>query len=62
MDGILVRVKGNFQEHKTLFDERLRIINFDLGIPIYPSYNEMFLYEKQTYVRLLVDKLKVFLM
>jgi len=47
VDGILVRVKGNFQEHKALFDERLRIIRFDLGIPIYPSYNEMFLYENK---------------
>lgn len=47
VDGILVRPKGNFQEHKTLFDERLRIIHYDLGIPIYPSYNELFLYENK---------------
>ncbi len=47
IDGLLIRAKGNFQEHKTLFDERLRIINYDLRIPIYPSYNELFLYENK---------------
>jgi glutathione synthase/RimK-type ligase-like ATP-grasp enzyme len=47
VDGILVRVKGNIQEQKSLFDERLSIINDDLGIPIYPSRKELFLYENK---------------
>jgi len=47
VDGILVRVKGNIQEQKSLFDERLSIINEELGIPIYPSRKELFLYENK---------------
>lgn len=47
VNGILVRVKGNIQEQKSLFDERLSIINDDLGIPIYPSKKELFLYENK---------------
>jgi glutathione synthase/RimK-type ligase-like ATP-grasp enzyme len=47
VDGILVRIKGNIPEHKALFDERLSIINDDLGIPIYPSRKELFLYENK---------------
>jgi len=47
VDGILVRIKGNIQEQKSMFDERLLIINEDLGIPIYPSRKELFLYENK---------------
>jgi hypothetical protein len=47
VDGILIRVKGNIQEQKSLFDERLSIINDDLRIPIYPSKKELFLYENK---------------
>jgi glutathione synthase/RimK-type ligase-like ATP-grasp enzyme len=47
IDGLLVRVKGNLQEHKSLFDERLYIIEEELGIPIYPSKKELFLYENK---------------
>ncbi len=47
VDGILVRVKGNIQEQKSLFDERLYIISEELNIPIYPSKNELFLYENK---------------
>jgi glutathione synthase/RimK-type ligase-like ATP-grasp enzyme len=47
VDGILVRIKGNLDEHKNMFDERLFIINEELGIPIYPSRKELFLYENK---------------
>lgn len=47
VDGLLVRVKGNIPEHKSMFDERLSIINEDLGIPIYPSKKELFIYENK---------------
>lgn len=47
VDGVLVRIKGNIQEQKSLFDERLSIINDDLGLPIYPSKKELFLYENK---------------
>lgn len=47
VDGILVRIKGNIPEHKAMFDEKLSIINDDLGIPIYPSRKELFLYENK---------------
>ena len=45
VDGILVNVMGALQEHKSMFNERLYIINKELGIPIYPSLKELFLYE-----------------
>lgn len=47
VNGILIWVKGNIQEQKTLFDERLSIISDDLGIPIYPSKKELFIYENK---------------
>jgi len=47
VNGILVRVKGNIQEQKCMFDERLSIITDDLKIPIYPSRKELFLYENK---------------
>lgn len=47
VDGFLVRIKGNIPEQKSLYDERLMIINEDLGIPIYPSRKELFLYENK---------------
>lgn len=47
IDGILVRIKGDIQEQKAMYDERLFIINSELGIPIYPSRKELFLYENK---------------
>jgi len=47
IDGVLVRIKGNIPEQKAMFDERLSIINDDLGIPIYPSRKELYLYENK---------------
>ena len=47
VDGILVRIKGDIQEQKSMYDERLHIINSELGIPIYPSRKELLLYENK---------------
>lgn len=47
VDGILIRIKGDIHEQKSMYDERLFIINSELGIPIYPSRNELFLYENK---------------
>lgn len=47
VDGILVRIMANIEEHKSLYDERLYIIEDELNIPIYPSRKELFLYENK---------------
>lgn len=47
VDGILVRVYGTLQEYKSLFDERLYIINEEMKIPVYPSRKELYLYENK---------------
>jgi len=47
VDGVLVREKGNIQEYKSMYDERLWVINKYLKIPIYPSWHELFLYENK---------------
>ncbi|WP_294142902.1 hypothetical protein [uncultured Sanguibacteroides sp.] len=58
VDGVLVRVKGNIQEHKSCFDERLSIIEEDLGIPTYPSRKELFLYENKRMYAYFLDTYK----
>lgn len=47
IDGILVREKANVQDYKEMYNERLWTINHYLGIPIYPSWHELFLYENK---------------
>lgn len=47
IDGILVRTRGTIQEQKSMFDERLYIIQNYLHIPIYPSWKELFFYENK---------------
>lgn len=47
VDGILVREKANIPEYKEMYNERLWVINKYLGIPIYPSWHELFLYENK---------------
>lgn len=47
VDGILVREKANVPEYKEMYNERLWTINKYLGIPIYPSWHELFLYENK---------------
>ena len=47
VDGILVRTRGTIQEQKSMFDERLFVIQNYLKIPIYPSWKELFFYENK---------------
>lgn len=57
IDGVLVRIKGNIQEQKAFFDEVVYIISDVLKIPVYPSKNELFLYEnKRLYYYFLKSK------
>ena len=46
-DGFLCRPPCKFQERKTMFDERLYIINKIMKKPIYPSYDELYIYENK---------------
>jgi glutathione synthase/RimK-type ligase-like ATP-grasp enzyme len=46
-DGFLCRPPSKFQERKMLFDERLFIINKIMKRPIYPSYDELLIYENK---------------
>ena len=46
-DGYLVRPTHEFQEHNDVYMERLYFLNFDLKKPIYPSYNELRIYENK---------------
>lgn len=46
-DGFLCRPPSKFQERKTMFDERLFILNKLMGKRIYPTYEELFLYENK---------------
>ena len=47
VDGVLVREKANISEYKEMYNERLWVINKYLDIPIYPSWQELFLYENK---------------
>ncbi|MBN2830025.1 MAG: hypothetical protein JXR56_06875, partial [Candidatus Cloacimonetes bacterium] len=46
-DGFLCRPPSKFQERKSMFDEKLYIISKYLKKPIYPSYDELFIYENK---------------
>jgi glutathione synthase/RimK-type ligase-like ATP-grasp enzyme len=46
-DGFLCRPPSEFQERKSMFDEKLYIIDKLIGKPIYPSYNELLIYENK---------------
>lgn len=46
-DGFLCRPPSKFQERKTMFDERLYILNKLMGCQIYPTYEELYLYENK---------------
>jgi len=46
-DGFLCRPPSKFQERKSMFDERLYVINKMMNRPIYPSYDELFIYENK---------------
>ena len=46
-DGFLCRPPSKFQERKSMYDEKLYLINKLLKKPIYPSYEELFIYENK---------------
>lgn len=46
-DGFLCRPPSKFQERKSMFDEKLYIIDKYLKKPIYPSYDELLIYENK---------------
>lgn len=46
-DGFLIVPSVQLSQWKTLYDERLRIMVNDLGKTIFPSYNELWLYESK---------------
>ncbi len=46
-DAFLVMPSVQLSQWKTLFDERLRILIQDLGITVFPGYNELWLYESK---------------
>jgi len=49
IDGILVGPPCQNIEEYDIYMERLYFINHEIGIPIYPSYNELKLYENKRY-------------
>lgn len=46
-DGFLIRPSWSSDVKKRMYDEKLYFINKVLGKPIYPSYEEIFLYENK---------------
>lgn len=46
-DCCLLRPPGNLSYTKQMYDERIFIINKVLNIPVYPSYEEAFIYENK---------------
>ena len=48
-DGFLCRPPSKFEERNRLFDERLYFINKLLKRPIYPSYEELLIYENKRF-------------
>ena len=46
-DGFLCGPPCEFQEWKTIYDERLYILNKVLNRQIYPSFNELYIYENK---------------
>ena len=46
-DGFLARPPCSFQEKKNIYDERLYLLSQILKKTIYPSFNELFLYENK---------------
>ncbi len=46
-DGFLLRPPSDIQERKSIYDERIYYISQHLKKPIYPSYDELFIYENK---------------
>lgn len=47
LDGYLVRPPCQYQEHKTIFDERIYLLNKVLKKKVYPSFEELYVYESK---------------
>ena len=59
IDGYIVRPPCNYQEHKTIFDERIYFINKIMKKPIYPSFDEIYTYENKRNMCTYLDYHKV---
>ena len=55
-DGFLLRPPCDYQERKTIYDERMYLLNFEMNRPIYPGYKELYIYENK---RNMADWLKL---
>lgn len=49
-DGLLASPAGYTTPFKRMFDERITILNSSLGIPLYPSAEEILIYENKKYL------------
>ena len=49
-DGILATPPGNSISFKILYDERVSILNKVLGIPVFPTLDEILIYENKKYL------------
>jgi hypothetical protein len=48
-DGLLAAPPGWTTPFKVLYDERVTILNINCGIPVYPSLEEIYIYEDKKY-------------
>lgn len=55
IDGYLIRPPCTYQEHKTIFDERVFFISEMMGKPIYPSFSELYTYENKRNMHIFLD-------
>ncbi|WP_288988398.1 hypothetical protein [uncultured Pseudoalteromonas sp.] len=46
-DGVMIRPPCTLEAHKQIYDERSYILNKKLSLPIYPSYEELTVYESK---------------
>ncbi len=46
-DGFVCRPPSKYQERKAMYDEKLYTISHFMNRPIYPSYDELFIYENK---------------
>jgi len=46
-DGYLARPPHSVQEYKTVYDEKLFVINKIMNLPVYPSFTECYIYESK---------------
>ena len=49
-DLVLLRPPGRTERYKQLYDERALILHYHSGIPVYPSLNEVLIYENKRFL------------